>query len=82
MSDDVGEQLLETWGGDDPADALCRAQQAPTTTPDDELPRCPECQSVRLRARPGTPHQQPEKRDTDYWCENCHTAVDDPEAGR
>lgn len=81
-ADDLRQDLLEAWDADDPATALKRAEQAPTTTPDDRRPRCPrdECGSVRVRSKPpndsGLP---PREHDTAFVCTACRHHFDEPE---
>jgi hypothetical protein len=69
----VPDDFLDTWGASTYEEALERAEQAPTTTPDDELPRCPVCGTQRVYPR-GTKGSagQDRENDTDYVCSDRH----------
>jgi hypothetical protein len=62
---------------DSVSEALERAQEAESSTPKAEMPRCPECLSVRLR--PHYPDDPTVFRDPDeYQCLNCDSGVNNP----
>jgi hypothetical protein len=80
--DDIApDDFLSTWGASTYEQAIEKAEQAPTTTPDSELPRCPVCGTQRVYPR-GTKGSagQGRENDTDYVCSDRHH-FDDPVFG-
>jgi hypothetical protein len=77
----VPDDFLDTWGAATYTEALKKAEQAPTTTPEDELPRCPVCGTQRVYPRgvKGSAGQAREY-DSDYVCSERHH-FDDPVYG-
>jgi len=75
------DDFLSTWGVSTYEEAFERAEQAPTTTPDDEIKRCPhaDCLSQRIRRKPGYDDQH--QIDTEYVCTACRRHFDDPIVG-
>lgn len=56
------------------------AKRAKTTTPEETLPRCPECESVQVRTK-GKRDNRDRQYDTDYCCQNCRSHFDEPLEG-
>ena len=81
LADVVPDDFLDTWGASTYEEALARAEQAPTTTPDEELPRCPTCGTQRVYPR-GTAETMgpPREHDAEYKCARGHR-FDDPVYG-
>ena len=81
LADVVPDDFLDTWGASTYEEALARAEQAPTTTPDEELPRCPTCGTQRVYPR-GTADTMgpPSQYDSEYKCARGHR-FDDPAYG-
>jgi len=59
--------------------ALRRAEQAPSTTDTDTLPRCPAagCGSIKIQHKPGVVRQS-NQRDGDFVCNECGHHFDTP----
>lgn len=73
------DNFLDTWGASSYEEALERAEDADTTTPESELPRCPECESKRVKKRNAAYKDQLRKNpDLDYKCTNCRNYFDEP----
>jgi len=74
------ELLLENWGGDDPEEALERAERAPSSTPKDQMKRCPNCGGFRVILKPGTIQNIPHRKQSKYKCprEGCYSHFDTP----
>ena len=69
--------FLESWGERNVAAALRAAEEAPSSTPDGELRRCPYCDSIKVRSKPG--HQEiPNKRPENHKCGECGEHFDSP----
>ena len=77
----VPDDFLDTWGASTYKEALEKAEQAPTTTPSDEVKRCPTCGSQRVYPR-GTAASAgpPREYDAAYKCARGHR-FDDPVYG-
>jgi len=71
--------FVESWGGESVADALRIAEQAPSTTPRADMPRCPNvrCHSTRYRVKSSRANAQREI-DSAYRCVACGRHFDDP----
>ena len=50
--------------------ALRKAEQAPTTTDTDALPRCPECESIKIHTKTAVVEQS-NQRSEPYCCSEC-----------
>jgi len=77
--DIVPNDFIQNWGGPEVttiAGALRVAEQAPSTTDRDEMPRCPECESVKLRIKPG--QEQSNSREGSYQCVSCKAHIETP----
>ena len=61
-------------------DALKAAERQTSRDPD-ALPRCPECLSVRIRAKKGRPSRE-DRKEGDYKCTSCSHHFDDPAPSR
>lgn len=62
------------------AERLQHMKRAPSTTPEEQFDRCPDCGSVQVHPKTGKPHG-PEAGAGDYWCDNCRSHFDEPVAG-
>lgn len=67
-----------------PAERLERLLFAPSSTPIEKMPRCPDCGSVKIHRRTRTPDrtQDPENvrwRSERWRCESCQHDFDDPD---
>jgi len=71
------DDFLSTWGASSYEEAIKEAEQAPTTTPDEELPRCPECESQRIKSKTEK-HDGQGAKDGAYVCATCRNHFDDP----
>jgi transposase-like protein len=70
---DGGLEAADVVGDVDAAEFRQR-QRAPSSTPDDERPRCPACDAFRVRTR-GCGYNSPNERG--HRCGNCgHTWTD------
>lgn len=58
-----------------------KAAERQTSRGTDELPRCPECGSIRLRKKPGA-IEMPHKRDEPFKCTGCGEHFDNPAPSR
>ena len=58
------------------AETLRQRQRSPSTTDREEMPRCPNCGSVKLRHKTGGPsgHRKP----GEYCCIGCNAHFDEP----
>ena len=73
LEDIAPDDFLETWGASTYEEALAKAEEAPTTTPPEEVKRCPECHSQRVYPRDtDTSDGPPRDYDTAYVCANRH----------
>jgi hypothetical protein len=70
------DDFLSVWGASSYSEAIEKAQQASTTTPADELPRCPECDTRRIKHKTQK-HEGQGAKDGAYVCTNRHH-FDDP----
>lgn len=73
------DYFCRVWGEETIPAALDAAEQAPSTTPDEVQPRCPECGSINIW--PLTEHRRPShQRDANYRCSHtgCWAAFDEP----
>lgn len=76
------DEFFERYGTDDPAEALRLAERQPSTTPESQQPRCPECGTINLKTKPGGHKAGMSHRvDTPYWCGKCGEHVEDPTEG-
>jgi len=66
----VPDGFVERWGASSIDEALRKAEQAPSTTPDGEMRRCPDCGSVKIVSKPGH-KEMPNKRDEPLKCGEC-----------
>lgn len=73
----VPDSFTDDWGEDTIPAALEAAERAKSTTPREEMKRCPECGSVRIHNRPGK--SQPHKRPYAYNCTGCWSFFDEPD---
>ena len=74
--DIVPDGFCEAYGADTIPEAIEIAEQAPSSTPDEERYRCPECGSQRIKTKRQI--QDMEHRvDTDYKCTNCLAHFDE-----
>lgn len=71
------DDFLSTWGASSYEEAINRAEQAPTTTPAEELPRCPECQSQRIKHKTEK-HDGQGAKDGAYVCTACRNHFEEP----
>jgi len=73
------DAFCEKWGADTVAEALSKAENAPSTTPREDMRRCPQCGSVKITEKVpkfGMEHMKPEK----FKCYECEPVYhfDDP----
>lgn len=73
----ISDGFCEAYGADTIPEALETARRVAGTTPDEEKERCPNCASVRLRAKPGTSNM-PHKRNTNMKCTGWRPHFDEP----
>ena len=72
----IPEDFLDAYDADSVPEALAKAERAASRTPEDEMRRCPECESVRITIKVGAvecDHQREER----FKCTNGHH-FDDP----
>lgn len=50
-----------------------------STTPVEEMDKCPECRSVKVHEKTGCHGKNMRKVDKDYYCKNCGTHFDEPD---
>ena len=58
---------------------LDHARQAPSTTPHNERPRCPECNQLAVRKKTGKPSSNPDG--PSHYCNRCGAKFDEPVYG-
>jgi len=73
----IPDDFVDVWGGESVADALRIAEQAPTTTPDDERDRCPYCDSVSIR-RKRLKRDHPQRKPGKMTCPHCSRHFNQP----
>jgi uncharacterized paraquat-inducible protein A len=76
---DIGgvDEFLATHDADTLEEALRAAERAESTTDPETRPRCPECESIRLREKVGLverEYQRPER----FCCDTCGLHFDVP----
>lgn len=56
------------------------AHKAPSTTDKAEQKRCPSCDSINIRHKPGAPvgSDPPHREDADYRCARCEAHFNEP----
>ena len=77
----IPEEFREEYGDcETVADALRKVECAPSTTPADDRPRCPECGSSQVSVKPSTIGDHPERRDGRFRCakQGCRVHFDQP----
>ena len=77
----IPEGFVDAYGATSIPEALRKAEQAPSRTPTDEMRRCPNCHSVRIRIKPGDPDRE-QRREGAYTCAECSTHFDTPAPSR
>jgi len=77
----VPEGFVANYNASSIPEALDKAEQAASRTPTDEMRRCPECGSVRIRIKPGAVAVE-HQRDEAYKCDNCPAHFDEPAPSR
>lgn len=76
--DIIPEGFLLAYNASSISEALKKAEQAPSTTPEGELRRCPDCGSIKVLSKPG--HREiPNKRSEKYKCGECGGHFDTPD---
>ena len=76
----IPEGFCRAWGATTIAEALKNAEQAPSSTPDTELIRCPECHSSRITPK-AVKFETHAQREIGQWrCldEDCGMHFDEP----
>jgi hypothetical protein len=68
----IPDEFLARYDTDDPARALELAQRQRTTTPTDQLPKCPECGTQRVHPKSYDGRTQSQAVDTQYVCYHRH----------
>jgi transposase-like protein len=58
------------------AETLKQRQRSPSTTDHEEMPRCPNCGSVKLRHKTGGPGGP--RKPGEYRCDGCNSHFDEP----
>jgi DNA-directed RNA polymerase subunit RPC12/RpoP len=71
------EQRWRDRGATTAREALQMAEREPTATDTDALPRCPECDSIKIQLKTGVGERDREI-DTAYKCNHCGHHFDDP----
>lgn len=62
------------------AEQLEAMKYAPSSTPDEQRKRCPECRSPKVRRKiPGSRGRDP--KPGEYSCAKCHAHFDEPLVG-
>ena len=75
---DGPDAFCEEWGADTVAEALSKAENAPSTTPKAQMRRCPNCFSVKLREKKSAMPDSPQRKVPKFRCEECHQHTDQP----
>jgi len=66
----IPEGFVESWGAKSVAEALRIAEEAPSSTPAHELPKCPQCGSQKIHRKHGK-REIATRREEDYKCSEC-----------
>ena len=79
--DVVPEGFCDAYDAETIPEALRKAEQAASRTPEDEMRRCPEGGSVRIRIKVGAVEQAHERPES-YKCTHCGAHFDTPAPSR
>jgi len=80
----VPDGFVERWGASSIDEALRKAEEAPSTTPDGEMRRCPnpDCGSIKVIAKPGHKPMPNKREESDFKCGECGFHFSDPAPSR
>ena len=74
----VPEDFCRNWGATTISEALRIAEQAPSSTPETELPRCPDCGSPSIMTKSCRFADHEQRRDGQWRCRACGSHFDEP----
>ena len=65
------DAFCEEWGADTVAEALSKAEQATSSTPREDMRRCPQCGSVKVTVKAPNHNDYQNMKPEKYRCEEC-----------
>ena len=76
--DIVPDEFLDAYDTNDVSEALRKAEKAPSSTPHENMRRCPYCNSVKVRQKTESFAARPSRKPEDHKCVECGEHFDNP----
>jgi len=76
--DIVPDEFLDAYGTNDVSEALREAEKARSTTPYENMRRCPYCNSVKVRQKTESFAARASRKPEDHKCVECGEHFDNP----
>jgi uncharacterized protein with PIN domain len=74
----IPDSFVDDYNADSVAEALRKAELRPSTTPDEERKRCPNCGALGVMPKSAKMKDYDCRKEGNYKCDRCFSHFDDP----